>query len=58
MATWQYDLLFIKGVYLSLPCIVGRRGVERVIGLPLDEEERAGLRASAAVLQRSVTGIL
>ena len=54
MMTGQYG---IRGVYLSLPCIVGRRGVERVIELPLDEEERAGLRASAAVLQRTVTGI-
>lgn len=44
----------IEGVYLSLPCVVGRAGVERVIEIPLDEEERAGLRASAELLRRAV----
>lgn len=47
----QYD---VEGVYLSLPCVVGRAGVERVIEIPLDEEERAGLRASAELLRRAV----
>jgi L-lactate dehydrogenase len=47
----------ISDVYLSLPCVVSRRGVERVIELPLDEEERAGLRASAEVLQRSLISL-
>jgi L-lactate dehydrogenase len=42
----------ITGVYLSLPCVVGREGVERVIELPLDEEELRGLRVSADVLLR------
>jgi L-lactate dehydrogenase len=44
----------IEGVYLSLPCVVGRAGVERVIEIPLDETERAGLRASAELLRRAV----
>ena len=44
----------IEGVYLSLPCVVGRRGVERVIELPLDDRERDGLRASADILRRTV----
>jgi L-lactate dehydrogenase len=47
----------ISDVYLSLPCVVGRRGVERIIELPLDEEERAGLRASAEVLRRSLMSL-
>ncbi len=47
----------ISGVYLSLPCVVGRRGVERIIELPLDEEERAGLHASAEVLRRSLVSL-
>lgn len=49
MTTGQYG---IKGVYLSLPCVVGLEGVERVIELPLDEQERAGLNRSAAILRR------
>jgi L-lactate dehydrogenase len=43
----------IEGVYMSLPCVVGRRGVERIIELPLDEQERAGLHASAEVLRKA-----
>jgi L-lactate dehydrogenase len=52
--TGQYG---IEGVYLSLPCVVGRDGVERVIEIPLDERERAGLRASADILRRTAEGI-
>ena len=47
----------IEGVYLSLPCVVGRRGVERVIELPLNDDERAGLRASADVLRRALESV-
>ena len=43
----------IDGVYLSLPCVVGRGGVERVMELPLDEAEITALRASADVLRRT-----
>ncbi len=49
MTSGQYG---IEGIYLSLPCVVGREGVLRVIELPLNEEERAGLRASAEVLRK------
>jgi L-lactate dehydrogenase len=38
-------------VFLSLPAIVGRAGVERVLHLPLADDERAGLTRSAAVLR-------
>lgn len=44
----------INDVYLSLPCVVGRGGVERAIELPLDETELAGLRSSADVLRRTL----
>ncbi|MDQ3817414.1 MAG: L-lactate dehydrogenase [Acidobacteriota bacterium] len=43
----------IEDVYLSLPCVVGRAGVERIIELPLSDSEREGLRASAEVLRRT-----
>jgi L-lactate dehydrogenase len=49
MTNGQYG---ITGIYLSLPCVVGGEGVERVIELPLDEKELEGLRASADVLLR------
>ena len=46
----QYGL---TGVYLSTPCIIGSGGVEAVLELPLTEEELAGLRASAGVLENA-----
>lgn len=54
MMSGQYG---ISGVYLSLPCVISRSGVERVIELPLDEEESAGLHASAEVLRRTLTDL-
>jgi L-lactate dehydrogenase len=44
----------IEGVYLSLPCVVGRSGVERIIELPLDDAEREGLLASANLLKTTL----
>jgi L-lactate dehydrogenase len=54
MTRGQYG---VEGIYLSLPCVVGRLGVERIIELPLDEREREGLRASAALLQRTLKSL-
>ena len=50
LTTGQYG---IEGVYLSLPCVLGRSGVERVIEIPLDARELDGLRASAETLRRT-----
>ncbi len=41
----------IEDVYLSLPAVVSRGGVERVLHLPLNEQETEALRESAAVLR-------
>ena len=54
LLTGQYG---ISGVYLSLPCVVGRAGVERVIDIPLDVAEHAGLHQSAGVLQRALQSV-
>ena len=54
LLTGQYG---ITGVYLSLPCVLGRAGVERVIAIPLNDVEHAGLHASAGVLQRALRSV-
>ncbi|KKU43534.1 MAG: L-lactate dehydrogenase [Microgenomates group bacterium GW2011_GWA1_46_7] len=46
--TGQYGL---TNIALSLPCILGRSGVERVVDLPLSLEETASLHASAQILK-------
>lgn len=50
MTKGQYG---IDGVYLSLPCVVGRGGVEKIVELPLDDAELKGLRASADLLKKT-----
>ena len=41
----------IRGVYLSLPCVIGASGVERILTPALNPEEHTGLLHSAAVLR-------
>ncbi len=52
MTVGQYG---IEGVYLSLPCVVGRGGVEKIVELPLNDAERDGLLASADLLKRTLS---
>ena len=46
------DYYDIQNVFLSLPCIVDRGGVERVLRLELSPDEILGLRNSANVLKK------
>jgi L-lactate dehydrogenase len=41
----------IEDVYLSLPAVVARQGVEEVLHLSLSEDESKALRGSAAILR-------
>jgi len=41
----------LEDVYLSLPAVIGRAGVEQILHLPLDPNETQRLRDSAAVLR-------
>jgi L-lactate dehydrogenase len=42
----------IEGIYLSLPCVVGRNGIEKVIEIPLSDDEKEGLIKSAEILKK------
>jgi len=48
----QYDL---HDVSLSLPCIIGSSGVERVLTPPLNDEEFQALHASARAIQSNIS---
>jgi len=41
-----------RGVSLSVPCVLGRHGVERIIEIPLSEDERMKFRHSVEVLKK------
>jgi len=47
----------IEDVYLSLPTVLHRGGVERVIHLELSADEEAKLKASARVLHETIAGL-
>lgn len=44
----------ISDLYLSLPCVIGAGGVERVLELELPESEQAALRASANAVRTAL----
>jgi len=47
----------IENLCLSLPAIVGRNGIERVLQLHLNEKEEAALKRSAEVLKKTAAGV-
>jgi L-lactate dehydrogenase len=51
------DRYGIQDVYLSLPTVLHRGGVERVIHLELSEDEESKLKNSAHVLRETIDGL-
>ncbi|MEO5587179.1 MAG: L-lactate dehydrogenase [Novosphingobium sp.] len=47
----------IDDVYLSLPCVVGNGGIQRVLSPQLSDGETTALRASGDILKRAFTKI-
>ncbi len=55
VSTLIRDYYGITDVCLSLPTVLNRGGVDRVLKLELEDEEAAGLRKSAEVLRSMIT---
>jgi L-lactate dehydrogenase len=51
------DYYGIDNVCLSLPTVVGRRGIERVLRLDLSPHEARGVRKSAEVLRQTIESL-
>jgi L-lactate dehydrogenase len=51
------DYYGIDDVYLSLPAVVGRRGIERTLRLALSAEEASALRRSASLLKETMRAV-
>ena len=49
-----HDYYGIDDVYLSLPAVIGRGGIERIVPLGLSAEEASGLRKSAGMLHETI----
>jgi malate dehydrogenase len=47
---WLSGQYGIEGVFLGVPAVIGRRGVDEVAQLPLEPDELADLRAAASIV--------
>ncbi len=56
-SAWLQGEFGLKDVYCGVPCLLGRKGLERIIDIPLNAEEMAALHKSAEAV-RSVQAIV
>jgi malate dehydrogenase len=47
----------VNGLYVGVPCVIGANGVERIIEIELNKEERAGFEASVEHVRKLVSQI-
>ena len=57
VSTFIENYYDVSDVCLSVPCIIGKEGVERRIQLPLSQEEVNALRNSGNILKNIIKGI-
>ena len=55
VSTWIRDYYGVGNICFSLPAVLNRGGVDRVLSLELDPQEVAALRRSAEVLKATIT---
>ncbi len=56
-SAWLQGEFGLRDVYCGVPCLLGRRGLERVVEIPLSPEEQAALEQSAEAV-RAVQAIV
>ena len=56
-SAWLQGEFGLTDVYCGVPCLLGRKGLERIIDIPLSDDERAALHKSAEAV-RSVQAIV
>jgi L-lactate dehydrogenase len=57
VSSYIQDYYDIHGMFFSLPCIVDRGGVERVLRLELAADEILGLRNSSNILRQMLSSL-
>jgi malate dehydrogenase len=53
-AAWLQGEYGMKGLFLGVPCLLGEKGMERVVEVELDKNEKAALEASAQAVRTTV----
>ncbi len=53
-AAWLTGQYGLRDIYLGVPCVLGAKGVERIIELKLTDAERASLQKSADAIRKDL----
>ena len=56
-AAWVQGEYGISGVYLGVPCKLGRRGLEQILEVKLSADEQAALKKSAEAVQQIMAAV-
>ena len=56
-AAWLQGEYGMKDLFLGVPCLLGENGLERIIEVELDAEEKASLEASAEAVRSTVAAL-
>jgi len=47
----------VKGLYVGVPCVIGAKGVERIVEIQLDRSERAAFNKSVASVKNLIAAV-
>jgi malate dehydrogenase len=47
----------MRDLFLGVPCVVGRKGLERILDVKLTAEERTALEKSAAAVKEPMAAV-
>jgi malate dehydrogenase len=56
-AAWVQGEYGVSGIYLGVPCKLGRQGLEQILEVKLSAEERAALTKSAAAVKETMGAV-
>ncbi len=56
-AAWLQGEYGMKDLFLGVPCVVGRKGLEKILDVKLTAEERAALEKSAAAVKEPMAAV-
>jgi malate dehydrogenase len=56
-AAWVQGEYGVSGIYLGVPCKLGRKGLERILEVRLSPDETAALKQSAAAVKETMAAV-
>jgi malate dehydrogenase len=56
-AAWVQGEYGVSGIFLGVPCKLGRKGLEKILEVKLSPDEAAALKQSAAAVQETMAAV-